>query len=124
VSINLTHEESEVVRALQDAGMSLQEATLAVVMFTRGHERPENELVRILDVYPPGHMVGDKTKLAMGCWSCYSIDRYSIFNVDLGRYHCFHFRHVFLQRAGLVVGHDSSGYSQPGELRLLVFSVV
>jgi hypothetical protein len=52
VTTNLTHEESEVVRALQDAGMSLQEATLAVVMFTRGHERPENELINIIDVYP------------------------------------------------------------------------
>src|SRR5436305_13090957 len=51
-TINLTHEESEVIRALQDAGMSLQEATVAVVMFTRGHERPENELINIIDVYP------------------------------------------------------------------------
>jgi hypothetical protein len=32
--------------------MSLQEATLAVIMFTRGHERPENELINIIDVYP------------------------------------------------------------------------
>ncbi len=52
VSINLTHEESEAIRALQDTGMSLQEAILAVVMFTRGHERPENELINIIDVYP------------------------------------------------------------------------
>lgn len=52
MSINLSHEESELIRALQDAGMSLQEATLAVVMFTRGHERPENELINIIDGYP------------------------------------------------------------------------
>lgn len=52
MSTNLTHREYEVVRALQDAGMSLQEATLAVVMFTRGHERVENELIHIVGLYP------------------------------------------------------------------------
>ncbi len=52
MSTNLTHEESEVVRALQDAGMPLQDATLAVVMFTRGHERVENELIYIVSLYP------------------------------------------------------------------------
>ena len=52
MSINLTYEEDKVVRELRNAGMSLQEATLAVVMFTRGHERVENELIQIVDLYP------------------------------------------------------------------------
>ena len=37
--MNITYEESEVVRALRVTRLSLEEATLAVVMFTRGHER-------------------------------------------------------------------------------------
>jgi hypothetical protein len=52
VSITLTHEERDVVRGLQDTGMSLQEATLAVIMLTRGHARPEKDLIDIIDVYP------------------------------------------------------------------------
>ncbi|HZR41100.1 MAG TPA: hypothetical protein VFB12_13335 [Ktedonobacteraceae bacterium] len=51
MSSSLTREESEVVRALRDTGMSLPEATLAVIMFSRGHERSETELINILDLY-------------------------------------------------------------------------
>ncbi len=52
MSINLTHEESEAIGALRNAGMSPAEATLAVIMFTRGHARPEEELINIVDLYP------------------------------------------------------------------------
>jgi hypothetical protein len=52
VSINLKPEEIEVVRALQNTGVALQEATLAVIMFTRGHARPERELADIISQYP------------------------------------------------------------------------
>lgn len=52
MSFNLKQEEIEVVRALQNKGLSLPEATLAVIMFTREHARPESELINIVGQYP------------------------------------------------------------------------
>lgn len=53
MSFNLKKEELEVVRELQHKGrLSLPAATLAVVMFTRGHARPESELINIIGQYP------------------------------------------------------------------------
>lgn len=40
------------MRALQNVKMSRTMATLAVVMFTRGHARPEKELIDIIGQYP------------------------------------------------------------------------
>jgi hypothetical protein len=52
MGVMLVKEEREVVRALRNTGMPLPVATLAVVLFTRGHLRPEKELIDIIGQYP------------------------------------------------------------------------
>lgn len=51
MSASLNREELDIVRALRDVGISLPVATLAVVMITRDHARPENELADIVRQY-------------------------------------------------------------------------
>lgn len=52
MGIGLTREEQVVVQELQNSGMSASVATLAIVMVTRGHTRPERELADIVGQYP------------------------------------------------------------------------
>jgi len=51
VSARLTREELTIIWALRDAGVAVPEATLAVIMITRGHARPEGELADIIRQY-------------------------------------------------------------------------
>jgi hypothetical protein len=52
MSVQLSHDEQEVVIQLRDAGLPMASATLAVVLVTREHSRPEEELVDIVRQYP------------------------------------------------------------------------
>lgn len=51
MSASLTRHEIEIVAALRNSGISLPAATLAVVMITREHARPESELADIIRQY-------------------------------------------------------------------------
>ncbi len=52
MSISLEAAEQEIVTALTQEGLSRPAAVLAVVMATRAHARPEDELVEIVRQYP------------------------------------------------------------------------
>lgn len=49
---SLDHEESSLITRLSASGLSREAATLAIVMATRQHARPERELVDIVLQYP------------------------------------------------------------------------
>ncbi len=48
----LSRRESQLISRLTEAGLSKPEATLSVVMTTRGYARPRNDLVHILAQFP------------------------------------------------------------------------
>src|SRR3712207_5072995 len=48
----LTNQEQELVIALKNAGIPIASATLAIVMVTREHARPQAELADIVRHYP------------------------------------------------------------------------
>jgi hypothetical protein len=48
----LNHPERLIIERLVSSGLSQSEATLAVIMTTRGHARPKSDLIEILAQYP------------------------------------------------------------------------
>ena len=52
MAISLEAAEQEIATALTQAGLSRPAGVLAVVMATRAHARPEDELVEIVRQYP------------------------------------------------------------------------